>query len=130
MDAVDPLRGPSSVSMTLSENFKFNPKAVNISLPKIMSYLPLAKSSTCQFHVMIFIALSLVNVKYIQTFRLAVIIPACVCHCITASSLGVIFVISLTIKILELNPLSNMLRKFLNFAQPFRVFIYPCRIWE
>ena len=42
--------------MTLSDSFKFNPKAVNRYQPKIMSYLTLAKSSTCKFHITLFFA--------------------------------------------------------------------------
>ena len=38
--------------------------------------------------------------------------------------------ISLTIIIVELHTLSNRIRKFLNFALPFGVFIHPCRIGE
>ena len=46
MGVVYPLKGPSSALMTLSEIFKFNPNYVNIYCPKIISYLPLADSST------------------------------------------------------------------------------------
>ena len=34
--SVDPIKGPSSASMTCSENFRFNPNSVHISLPKII----------------------------------------------------------------------------------------------
>ena len=53
MGAVDPLKIPSYYSMTQSENFKFNPNSVNRYCPKIISYLPLADSSTLIFHVTI-----------------------------------------------------------------------------
>ena len=46
MGVVDPLKVPSPASMTRSENFKFNPNCVNIYHPNIISYLPLAESST------------------------------------------------------------------------------------
>ena len=36
MGSIDPLKGPSSASMTWSENYIFNPKFVNISMPKIV----------------------------------------------------------------------------------------------
>ena len=54
---VYPSKVPSSTSMTLSENFKFNTKAVKRYLPKTMSYMPLAESSTWKFYTMVFIAL-------------------------------------------------------------------------
>ena len=41
MGTVDPLKVPSPVSMTSFESFRLNPNAVNISIPKIISYLPL-----------------------------------------------------------------------------------------
>ena len=72
-----------------------------------MSYLPLAELSTWKFHVMIFVALLSGKAKSILTFRLVVIIPACVCHCITLSSIVISFLISLTITIGKLHPISN-----------------------
>ena len=36
MDIVDPLKGPSPASMTCSDNFEFNPNAVNIPRLKII----------------------------------------------------------------------------------------------
>ena len=46
MSAVDPLKVPSSVLITCSDHFEFNPNYVNTSLPNIISYLPLAETST------------------------------------------------------------------------------------
>ena len=43
MDYVYPLKYPSYSSITCSENFKFSPNYINISIPKIISYLPLAE---------------------------------------------------------------------------------------
>ena len=83
MVVVDPLKGPSSALIMCSENFKFNQNYVNISRPKIISYPPLAESSTCHFHVRIFFALSVGKVQSTLTLRLAVIFLACVCHFIT-----------------------------------------------
>ena len=45
MVAVEPLKGPPSASITRSESFEFNNNYVNMSLPTIISYLPLAESS-------------------------------------------------------------------------------------
>ena len=56
------------------------------------------------------------------------IFPAWVCHCITAYYSGFSFSTSLPIIIVELHPISNRIRNFLNFALPFLVFINPCRI--
>ena len=42
MGAVDPFKGPPPPWMAHLENLKFNPNAVNIYLPKIISYLSLA----------------------------------------------------------------------------------------
>ena len=130
MVAVDPLKGPSSDLMTCSENFRFNHNYVNRSLPKIISYLTLADSSTWKFRITIFVALSWGKVKYILTLWLVVILPGYMCHCITAHFLGLIFSISLLIIIMELHPLSNRIREFLIFDLPFCVFIHPCRIGE
>ena len=46
MGVVDPLKGPSSDLMMWSDSFNFNPNYGNSYLPKIISYLPLADSST------------------------------------------------------------------------------------
>ena len=46
MGAVDPLKGPSYALMACLEKFTFNPNYVNRYIPKIISYLPLAQSST------------------------------------------------------------------------------------
>ena len=43
MVAVYRLKGPSSALITLSENSKSNPNYVNISIPNIKLYLPLAE---------------------------------------------------------------------------------------
>ena len=107
MGYVYPFKGPSSTSMTWSDNYIFNPNSVNIYLPRIISYLPLAESSTWKFHVTIVFALCSGKVKSILTFRLVVILPASVFYCITESYLGLIFVISLIITIIELHALSD-----------------------
>ena len=116
--------------MTCSDNFIFNPEAINIYLPKIMSYLPLLESSTWQFHIKKFVMLSSGKVKSILTFKLVVILPACVWHCVAEYYLGLSFFISLLVMIVELHPLSNNIWKFLNFALPFRVFIHLCMVGE
>ena len=46
MGDIDPFKGPSYAWMKRSGNFIPHPTSVNISLPKIMSYLPLAETST------------------------------------------------------------------------------------
>ena len=83
MGDVYPLKVPSSASMTWSDSYRFNPRAVNRSLPNIIPYIPLAESSTWHFHVEISVAISSGKVNYIYTFLLVVILPTCVCHCIT-----------------------------------------------
>ena len=119
MGAVDPFKGSSYALVTCSDNFIFNPNYFDIYLTNIMSYLPLVESSTCQFHVTVFVALSSVKVKSILTFRLVVILPACVCNCITESFFGLFFSIGLLVTIVELHPLSNKIQKFINFYLPF-----------
>ena len=129
MGVVDLLKGPSSASMKWSDNFWFNHNSVNRYLPKIISYLPLAESSTWKFHVTTFVVLSAGKLKYTLTLILVVIFPVCVLHCIEAYFYRPFFT-SLTITIVELHPLSNKMQKFLNLALPFLVFIHPCRIRE
>ena len=46
MGAVDPIKGLPSALMMCLEKFRFNTNYFNRSLPKIMLYLPLVKSST------------------------------------------------------------------------------------
>ena len=121
MGVVDPLKGKSSALMTFSENFRFNPNYIDRYRTKIISYLPLAESSTWQFHVTKFVALSASKVKSILTLKSVVIFPACVFHCIGVSSCRPNFFTSLPIAIVELHPLSNRMRKFLNLALPFIV---------
>ena len=99
MSVLDPLKGPSSASMTCLTNFKFNPNYVNISRPKIILYLPLAESSKCHFHVTAFVVLSASGVKSTLFLRLLLILPACVCHCITAYFQRKSFSTSLPIKV-------------------------------
>ena len=127
MGSNDTFKGLSSVSMTCSENYIFNTNAVIISVTKIILYFPLAESSTWQFHVTIFVALSSSKVKYILTFILVEISPTYVCHCITTSFLWLSFFISLLITIVELHTLSNMILRFLNIALTLQIFIHPCR---
>ena len=130
MGIVDPLKGPPSDSMTCSDNFILNHNSVNISGPKIISYIPLADSSTLHFHITTFAELSVGKVKYTLTLRLVVIFPACVCHYITIYFSGCSFSTSLYITIMELYPLSNRIWKLLNSDLPFLIFIHPCRIGE
>ena len=91
MGVVDALKSPSSASMTCLENFEFNLNYVKIFRPKIISYLPLADSSTWHFHAMPFSMLSVGKAKSTLTLRLVVILPACMCHCIRASFSGANF---------------------------------------
>ena len=46
MGYVDPFKGPSSDLMMCSDGFSLNPNDVNIYLPMIMPYLPLAELYT------------------------------------------------------------------------------------
>ena len=110
--------------------FKFNPNYVIISCPEIILYLTLSDSSTWHFHVTTFIAISAVKVKSTLTLILVVIVPACMCHCIKAYLSGCSFSIRLPIKIVEIHPLSNRLRKALKFDQPCLVFVHPFIIVE
>ena len=112
MGVLYPLKGPSSASMTCSDNFKLNPNYVNRSCPKIISYLPLADSSTLYFHVTTFVSLSTIKVKYTLTLRLGVIFPACMCHCTGESFSGARVFTRLPITIVEIHQLSNNTRKF------------------
>ena len=98
MGGVEPLKVPPPASMAWSDNFRFNPKVVNISLPKIIEYLPLEDSSTWTFHVTVFVTLISGKVKSTLTFRLLVIVPADVCHCIVAFYLGSSFLLSLLLQ--------------------------------
>ena len=126
MGVVYSLKGASSDLMASSENFKLNGNYVNRSRPKIISYLLLADFPTWHLHVTTFFALSIGKMKYTSTLRLVVIFPACVCHCITAYFSIRSFSNRLPIKIVELHPLSNRIRKFLNFTLPLPVFIHTC----
>ena len=63
MGVVDPLKFPSSNSMTYSENLNFNPNYFNRYHPNIISYLLLVESSMSHFHVTTFVALSVGKVK-------------------------------------------------------------------
>ena len=124
------LKGPSSASMIWSDNFKLNPNSFNKYRPKIISHLPLTELSTWIFHVMTFVALSAGKLKSTLTLRLVVILPDCVGHYIIPSVSECSFSTSLPITFMELHPLSNSIRKLLNFALPLLVFIHPCRIGE
>ena len=130
MGVVDPLKGPSYTSMTCSDNFIFNPNYVNRFRTKIMSYLPLEESSTWKFQVTIFIALILFKVENILTFILVVILTPVYAFLSQHIFLGLIFSIRILVTIVELHPLSNNIRKLLNFALPFCVFVHPCTIGE
>ena len=125
MGVVDPLRGPSSASMTCSDRFKFNPNYVNISCPNTIFYLPLVKS-----HVTTFVVLSAGKVKSTLTLILVVIFTTCLCHCIAESFSGHSISTILIITIAEVHPQCNIIRKFKNFALPLPVFIHSCRIGE
>ena len=65
------------------------------------------------------------RVESILTFVLVVILPVCVFHCITASSLGLSFLIGLLITIVDLHPIYNKIQKFVKFALLQHVFINP-----
>ena len=128
MGAVHPLKPPSSDLMAWSENFRFNYNYVDKYLPRIIFYIPLAKSSMWHLHITTFFALSSGKVNYTSTLRLVIILSACVCHFITAPFLVCSFLTRIPITIVEVHPLFNRIRKFLNFALPFLAFIHPCRI--
>ena len=68
--------------------------------------------------------------KVYVTFFEVVNFPSLVSHIVFTVSFGLIFNVSLPIKIVKLLPLSNRIPKFLNFAFPLRVFIHPWRIGE
>ena len=51
MGDVNPFKGISPARMTCSYFFRFNTNAVNISLPKIISYTPLSDSYTTYFNL-------------------------------------------------------------------------------
>ena len=80
--------------MTYSDNFRFNPNYINIYLSKIISYLPLAESSTYHFYVTKLVALSTGKVKSNSTSRLVMIFLAFVCHCIRESFSGFYFLLA------------------------------------
>ena len=100
------------------------------SLPRIISYLPVVDLSTWHFHVMIFVALNYGKKIYMFTFFEVVNFPAWVPHIVCIVSFDLRFEVSLPITIMELLPLSNIVRKFLNFDFPLQVFIQPYRIGE
>ena len=106
------IKCPSSALMTCSEKFRFNTNSDYIYIPKIISYLPLAESSKLHFYVTTFVVLRTGKVNSILTLKLLLMFPPCVCHCITASFSEHSFSTSLLNTILELNPLSRILRKF------------------
>ena len=86
-------------------SFRFNPNYVNISPPNIIYYLILLESSTWQFQVRIFVALSLGKVNSTLNFILVVILSVCMCHCITTYCLGLGFSIILPITNMNLSHL-------------------------
>ena len=83
MGVADSSKGPSSASITCSENFKFNPNYVNRYFTKILSCLTLEESSTWYFHVTNVFALSSGKMKSTLTLISVVTFSACVCHYIT-----------------------------------------------
>ena len=124
------LKGPSSVLMTCSKHFRFDHNYVNRSFPKIILYLPLAKSSTWKSHVTTFIAKSGSKLESILTLGVVMILLSCVLHCIKESVSRRSISISIPIKIAGIHQLPNKMQMFLNFASPFLVFIHSCRICE
>ena len=79
---------------------------------------------------MTFVALNSGSQKSRVTFFEVVNFPAWVYHIVSAVYLFLNVDISLTVTIFELFPLSNIIRKFLKFSLPLRVFMYTCRIGE
>ena len=130
MGYVYPLKGPSSDSMTCSENLKFNPISVNRSCFKITSYLPLAESFTWNLHVTAFFELSASHVKSTLTWWLLVILTACVCHCITEYLPGCGFSTRPPVTIIKLHPMSNKGWNLLNLALPCLLLTHLCKIVE
>ena len=128
--AEHPSYGNSPPIMTLSENLRSSPNVVSRYLPRIILYLPLADSSKWNFHVTIFVSLNYGKQTYTFTFFEVVNFLAWVYHIFFAASFDLNFDVSLTITIVELIPLSNIIRKFLNFAFVLQVFIHPWRIGE
>ena len=128
--SISPIKGPSYASMTCLEIFRFISNYVNRFLPKIMSYLPLADSSTWHFHVTTLVTISAGKISSTSTLWLIVMFPVYVFHCITAYVSGHSFWTSLLMSIVELHPLSHRIRNFLNFTLPFLVFINLCIIGE
>ena len=59
--AEHPACGPSLPIMTCLEKLKPSPRAVSISIPRIISYILLVDLSTWHFHVTILVALNLVR---------------------------------------------------------------------
>ena len=125
-----PLYGPSPPIMTFLENLRSSPNVVIGSLPRIISYLPLVDSSTWYFHVTILVQLNSGKKQSIFTFFKAVNFPFWVSQIFFAASFYLSFDIRLPITIFELLPMSNIIRKFFNFALPLRLFIQPCSIAE
>ena len=100
------------------------------SLLRIVSYLPVVDSSTWNFHVRIFVTLNSGKQKYMFTFSEVVNFPYWVSQVVSAVSFYLIIEVNLPIKIVELLPLFNSIRKFLNFAFLLRLFILHCKIGE
>ena len=130
MGAVKPLKGSSSDSMTWSDSYKFNANYVYKYLCKNILYLTLVHSSPLYFHVTSLVVLIWDKVKSFSTLGSVVIFPAFVYHCITESFLLCSFPTRLPITIVEICPLYNRIRKFLNLDLPFFVFIRTCRIGD
>ena len=93
-------------------------------------YLLLLDLSTWHFHVTIFVALNSSKKRSTFTFFEAANLPDWVSYVVSAVYFDLSFDVSLPITIVELIPLSNRIRKILNFDFPLRVFIQPCRIDE
>ena len=112
------------------EIFGSSSSVVIMSLPRIVSYLPLVYLSTWHAHVTIFFALNSGKQKSIFTFFEVVNFPDWVYHLFFSASFVLSFDVSLPITTVILIPLSNRIRKFLNFSLPIQVFMQPCRIGE
>ena len=98
MGAVGPFKDISSASIICLDIFRFNHNSINIYLSKIISLPPLAYPSPWQSHTTIFVTLNSIQMKYILTFRLVVILTACVYHCITEYYLVISFSLDFSMK--------------------------------
>ena len=125
-----PSYGTSTSSMVISKELRSIPNAVSRYLPMIISYLSLVDSHTLNFYVKIFVALNSGRQKSTFTFFEVVNFPDWVSHIVSAVSFVISFDVILPVSTVELLPLFNIIRKFLNYALPLWVFMQPFRIGE